>query len=56
MRLPLHCHYEYNGDGRFPHPRIKGWDKRHLNKWRRRMGKKDLECRIKDLLFPAKVR
>lgn len=47
-KMPLHCHYEYNGDGRFPYPRIKGWDKHYLGKWRRRQNKKLLDEEIRE--------
>jgi hypothetical protein len=33
MKRPKKCWWDFNGDGRFPTERIKGFMKRHLRKW-----------------------
>lgn len=33
MKRPKHNWYQFDGDGRFPTDRIKGFWKRHLRKW-----------------------
>lgn len=40
MKRPKHCWWEFDGDGRFPTDRIKGYWKRHLRKWYLRKTKK----------------
>lgn len=47
MKRRKHIWYEFNGDGRFPKDRIKGFWKRHWNKWFKRIKDKEMEDEIK---------